>query len=248
MSDTILRPGIALGPYPERLERRPGVLDRIAARATGFVTQRRGIGAGRLDRVTGAVDAHAGRLRRAGDEGLHEEVRELRVRLRTRGLRDDLVAHAFALVRECADRALGMRHHDAQLAGGWAMIHGMLAEMETGEGKTLTATLPACTAALAGIPVHVITVNDYLVTRDVEWMSPVYRMLGISTGAITEALDAPARRAAYACDVTYCSNKQIAFDYLKDRIVLGNSPGRLRLELEHIYSDDPRLERLLLRG
>src|SRR3990167_10729591 len=97
----------------------------------------------------------------------------------------------------------------------------MAAEMATGEGKTLTATLPACAAALAGIPVHVVTVNEYLVERDARLMAPVYRRFGLSVGAVTAAMTAPQRRAAYAADVTYCTNKQLVFDYLRDRLPPG---------------------------
>jgi preprotein translocase subunit SecA len=187
----------------------------------------------------------------AGLDGKQLQARtdELRYRLRQAGLSSDrLLIDAFALVRETAQRTLQMRHFDVQLAGGWAMLHGMIAEMETGEGKTLTATLPACAAALAGIPVHIITVNDYLVTRDAEWMQPLYQALGLSVGTITEGMDTDARRAAYRCNVTYCTNKQVAFDYLKDRLVLGNDRGGLRLRLERLYSEQPRSDRLLLPG
>ena len=109
----------------------------------------------------------------------------------------------------------------APLGVTYYQLQGMVAEMETGEGKTLTATLPAATAALAGIPVHVVTVNDYLAGRDAEAMGPLYRALGLSVGLVVSGMDLAARRAAYACDVTYCTNKEVAFDYLKDRRLLG---------------------------
>jgi preprotein translocase subunit SecA len=120
--------------------------------------------------------------------------------------------------------------------------------METGEGKTLTATLPAATAALAGIPVHVITVNDYLTDRDAQWMGPVYRALGLTVGTVVHGLDPAQRREAYGANVTYCTNKEVAFDYLKDRIVLGRDSDRTRLRVERLYEKRPRLDRLLLRG
>jgi preprotein translocase subunit SecA len=123
------------------------------------------------------------------------------------GFVDDLVARAFALVREVAARRLGQRPFDVQLVGGRVLLGGMVAEMETGEGKTLTATLPACTAALAGVPVHVVTVNDYLARRDAEWMGPIYEALGLSVGVIVHGMDAEARRDAYACDVTYAPTR-----------------------------------------
>jgi preprotein translocase subunit SecA len=151
-------------------------------------------------------------------------------------------------VREAATRTLGQRHFDVQLIGGRVLLDGMVAEMATGEGKTLTATLAACTAALAGIPVHIVTVNDYLAARDAQWMGPIYDALGLSVATIVHGMDADARRAAYAADVTYCTNKEIAFDYLKDRIVLGREANRLQLQVERLYEERPRLKQLLLRG
>jgi preprotein translocase subunit SecA len=165
---------------------------------------------------------------------LAERTAELRRGLRARS-DGALVAPAFGLIRETARRTLGMEPFETQIMGGWIMWRGMLAEMETGEGKTLTATLPACVAALAGVPVHVVTVNDYLVERDAELMGPLYRRLGLRVGTVTEQNSNPsARREAYACDVVYVSNKQVAFDYLRDRVALaagaastGGRPSRL---------------------
>ncbi len=112
------------------------------------------------------------------------------------------------------------------------MFNGMLAEMETGEGKTLTATLAAATAALAGCAVHIITVNDYLAERDAETMGPVFRALGVTVGCVKQGMDPDSRRAAYRCDVTYCSNKEIAFDYLRDRMVLGGKPRAIAMKMD----------------
>jgi preprotein translocase subunit SecA len=249
MSEGLLRPGPALGFYPERRDAGPGRLDRIASRVAGFVAQQKRLRGSHLDRFVARVGGQEASLRREPDKEIEQRARELRAELMQRGLREDLVARSFALVREVARRTLGMRHFDTQLIGGWVMVNGMLAEMETGEGKTLVATLPACTAALAGIPVHVITVNDYLVTRDAELMGPVYRALGLRVGTVTEGVaDPDSRRAAYACDVTYCTNKQLAFDYLRDRVVLGHTRGQLPLQLERLHQKNPRIDRLLLRG
>jgi preprotein translocase subunit SecA len=132
--------------------------------------------------------------------------------------------------------------------GGWVLLHGMVAEMETGEGKTLTATLPACTAALAGLPVHVVTVNDYLAARDAETMGPLYRLLGLSVGTVVSQMDTAARRGAYACDVTYCTNKQLVFDYLWDRISLEGSSSRMKLRIERLAGGPQRSEKLIQRG
>jgi preprotein translocase subunit SecA len=120
--------------------------------------------------------------------------------------------------------------------------------METGEGKTLAATLAAATAALAGIPVHVITVNEYLVERDAKAMGPLYQSLGLTVGYVTQSMETEERRAGYACDITYCTNKQVAFDYLRDRLLLGNNRSRLRLQLESAFGDHNRLGQFLLRG
>ena len=120
--------------------------------------------------------------------------------------------------------------------------------METGEGKTLTATLAAGTAALAGIPVHVICVNDYLTSRDAEAMGPVYEALGLTVGFVVHGQTPGERQAAYSCNVTYCDNKEIAFDYLRDSLTLGEMTDNLRLQAEYLYSDSMRIDRLLLRG
>ena len=125
---------------------------------------------------------------------------------------------AFALVREAGRRTLGMRHFDVQLVGGAVLHEGKIAEMKTGEGKTLVATLPACLNALAGKGVHIVTVNDYLARRDAEWMSPIYRLLGLSVGVIVHDLDDAQRRAAYAADITYGTNNEFGFDYLRDNM------------------------------
>jgi preprotein translocase subunit SecA len=173
---------------------------------------------------------------------------ELRYRLRCDGWHNDTVARTFALVRTVATQTLGMQHFDVQVMGGWVLLHGMVAEMHTGEGKTLTATLPACTMALAGVPVHIVTVNDYLAQRDAAWMGPLYRALGLTVGMVVHGMPLEARQAAYACDVTYCTSKEIAFDYLKDRLVLGRHQSRLQLQLERLTGAPARLRRLMLRG
>jgi preprotein translocase subunit SecA len=249
MSSTVLHPGLELGLYPERETPHRSKLERAISACAHTITRRGRPRRAKYQNIIRAINRHGAAIAGLSDGQLHERTCELRHRLRQAGLSSDrLLIEVFALVREAAHRTLQMRHFDVQLTGGWVMLHGMIAEMETGEGKTLTATLPACAAALAGIPVHVITVNDYLVTRDADWMQPVYHSLGLSVGTITEGMDTEARRAAYRCNVTYCTNKQVAFDYLKDRIVLGNDRGGLRLSLESLYSEQPRSERLLLPG
>lgn len=182
------------------------------------------------------------------DARIKEEARRLGLEIRMRGLDDELVGRCFAAIREAADRAIGMRHFDCQLIGGWALLQGMIAEMETGEGKTLTATLAAGAAALAGIPVHVICVNDYLTARDAELMGPVYRALGLKVGVITHETPRELRPIEYDCDITYCNNKEITFDYLRDKLALGEISDPLRIQAEYLYSGSARERKLLLRG
>jgi len=183
------------------------------------------------------------------DEGaLRREADELSLHLHRHGLTPALVAKSFALIRESAGRILGTPHYPCQLIGGRALLAGMVAEMQTGEGKTLTATLAAATLALAGIPVHVISVNDYLTRRDAEEMGPLYRALGLSVGCVVQGMAPEERRCAYACHLTYVTNKEIVFDYLRDRLTLGELVDPLRLQAEGLYRVDERAERLLLRG
>jgi preprotein translocase subunit SecA len=135
-----------------------------------------------------------------------------------RALLDELLPQAFAVVREAGKRVLGMRHFDVQLIGGMVLHDGQIAEMKTGEGKTLVATLPAYLNALTGRGVHVVTVNDYLARRDAEWMGQVHRFLGLSVGLIQQDMDPASRRANYACDITYATNSELGFDYLRDNM------------------------------
>ncbi|HET9122452.1 MAG TPA: preprotein translocase subunit SecA [Acidiferrobacteraceae bacterium] len=157
-------------------------------------------------------------IKALSDEGLRGRTAELRQRVADGTPVDALLPEAFALVREAAQRVLGMRHFDVQLIGGMALNNGKIAEMRTGEGKTLVATLAAYLNALAGRGVHVVTVNDYLAQRDAQWMGQIYRFLGLSVGVIVSGLDSDQRRAAYAADITYGTNNEFGFDYLRDNM------------------------------
>jgi preprotein translocase subunit SecA len=152
------------------------------------------------------------------DAELRSEADALRERAKNGEPLDDLLPEAFALVREASRRTLGQRHFDVQLIGGMVLHSGSIAEMKTGEGKTLTATLPVFLNTLAGDAVHVVTVNDYLARRDAEWMRPIYEALGVTVSAIQEDDDPPERREKYACDVTYGTNSEFGFDYLRDNM------------------------------
>jgi preprotein translocase subunit SecA len=152
------------------------------------------------------------------DEQLQGKTAEFRAQLAAGRTIDDLLPHAFAAVREVAKRKMGMRHYDVQLIGGMILHRGKIAEMKTGEGKTLVATLPVYLNALEGKGVHVVTVNDYLAARDAEWMRPIYEGLGMTVGVIQSQIPDSVRRAAYACDITYGTNNEIGFDYLRDNM------------------------------
>ena len=240
---TLVRPR-----YPERPETdAEGRLDELGDRIGGSLVRAarafRVLHSGFPARVRACEAEFAGL-----DAGaLRERAREVGKLLRRDGFAPPLAARAFALISTAADRMLGMRPFDVQLLGGWVMLRGMLAEMETGEGKTLTATLPACAAALAGVHVHVITVNDYLVTRDARLMRPVYECLGLTVGTVLEEQSPPERQAAYGANVTYGTNKSIVFDYLRDRITLGQRSSALRLQVETLGGEQARVRKLLLR-
>ena len=165
-----------------------------------------------------AINALEAEYQALTDEQLRAKTAEFRAELAAGKSLDDLLAPAFATVREGAKRALGQRHFDVQLIGGMVLHEGSIAEMRTGEGKTLVATLPVYLNALAGRGVHVVTVNDYLASRDAGWMGKVYNFLGLSVGVIVHGLDDDQRRAAYACDITYGTNNEFGFDYLRDNM------------------------------
>jgi len=234
------------GVYPERDVTSETGLDRWLADALGRLLHR--TRATRFRAIVAAVRAEGERVARLSDEELAWQGRALRAEIRSRGFATDVVGRAFGLAREASSRKLGLRHFDVQVIGGWVLLHGMVAEMRTGEGKTLAATLPAVTMALAGVPVHIITVNDYLARRDSEWMGPLYRALGLSVGCVTGGMPQDERRAAYRCDITYCTNKEIAFDYLRDRLELGRRPGPIQMRVERLHASAPLADRLRLRG
>jgi preprotein translocase subunit SecA len=185
--------------------------------------------AGRLGRyclLAERVNALEPEIEKLTDEEMGARSLALRLKARQGDSLNTLLVEAFALVRESAKRSIGQRHFDVQLIGGAAIHHKCIAEMETGEGKTLVATLPAYLNALQGKGVHVVTVNDYLAHRDAEWMAPVYQRLGMTVGCIQTGQPDPLRRAAYACDITYGTSKELGFDFLRDelkRLQLGDT-------------------------
>jgi len=176
-------------------------------------------------------------LKALSDEALRGKTEEFRARLRDGASLDDLLPEAFAVVREAAWRTLKMRHFDVQLIGGIALHQGKIAEMRTGEGKTLVATLPAYLNALPGEGVHVVTVNEYLAQRDADWMGPVYRFLGLTVGVIKNSQTPQEKREAYACDITYGTNNELGFDYLRDNLAF-SLEDRVQRHLAYAIVDE----------
>src|SRR5450432_862131 len=170
-----------------------------------------------LPAVAAINELEAG-LRELSDIDLAAKTIEFKEQIAQGATLDDLLIPAFAVVREAGRRVLNMRHFDVQLIGGMVLHRGKISEMRTGEGKTLVATLPCYLNALEGKGVHVVTVNDYLAKRDAEWMGRIYKFLGMSVGIIVHELDDDERRASYACDITYGTNNEYGFDYLRDNM------------------------------
>jgi preprotein translocase subunit SecA len=230
--------------YPERLDPKETALDAWARRWLGGLWHRLRPFRSRLATLAHAASALADEVHLLDDEAIRRDMRRV-----ARDALDDPThaARAFALVREASQRSLGMRPFDVQLMGAAALFAGKLSEMQTGEGKTLTAGLAACIAGVAGLPVHVVTVNDYLAERDAAQMQPLFAFFGLQVGTIVTGMDLPARARAYACHITYCTNKELVFDYLKDRVAAGGRASRCAAA--HPRTSGQRAETgLLLRG
>ena len=170
--------------------------------------------------IVDKIESMADEYKAMSDEALRAKTTEFKERLQNGETLDDILPEAFATVREAADRVLGMRPYRVQLVGGIVLHQGRIAEMKTGEGKTLVATLPAYLNALTGRGVHIVTVNDYLAKRDSEWMGKVHRFLGLKVGLIVHGLTTKERQAAYAADITYGTNNEMGFDYLRDNMCI----------------------------
>ena len=169
-----------------------------------------------VDKILGMEEEY----RQLSDEALKDKTRQFKQRLEAGETLDELLPEAFAAIREAADRVLGMRPYPVQLIGGIVLHQGRIAEMKTGEGKTLVAILPCYLNALTGRGVHVVTVNEYLAKRDSEWMGKVYRYMGLTVGLVIPGMQSAQRRAAYAADITYCTNNELGFDYLRDNMAI----------------------------
>ena len=243
------------GIYPERDLPPEGAVDRWArtqaAALAALLTPTRT----RLRRQAAAADARGAALAALDDAPLRTAMRAAARAAMAASPGDTAVVEALACVREVAWRSIGKRPYGCQLMAASALLSGLLAEMATGEGKTLTAALAAAIGAAAGVPVHVVTVNDYLAQRDADEMRPLFGWLGLRVGSIVTGMSLPNRRAAYACDVTWCTNKELVFDYLKDRVASSSAPTRgqwrlrtLRDHAGHAAGRSAGDDTLLLRG
>src|ERR1700748_3407408 len=190
-----------------------------------------------------AISALEPEMRKLTDEGLRARTEAFKKELVEGKTLDDILVPAFATVREAARRAIGQRHFDVQMIGGMILHEGKISEMKTGEGKTLVATLPVYLNALSGRGVHVVTVNDYLAKRDSEWMGQIYGFLGLTTGVIVHGLDDEQRKKAYDCDITYGTNNELGFDYLRD-----NMKYRMEdmVQRGHIYAIVDEVDSILI--
>ncbi len=187
--------------------------------------------------VVDQIEALRPQMQQLSDEQLRAKTEEFRGRYQAGETLDDLLPEAYAVVREAAKRTLDMEHYRVQLIGGVILHQGRIAEMRTGEGKTLVATLPAYLNALEGKGVHIVTVNDYLAKRDAEWMGKIHEFLGVSVGVVLNSMDNDERRQAYACDITYVTNNEVGFDYLRDNMVVQKEKLVLR-DLHYAIIDE----------
>ena len=215
--------------------------------AKGLIDRALRLGEGRqfkeYERRVGSINRFEPEMELLEDSEIHEHADELRERAKGGESLDDLLPEAFALCREAARRSIGQRHFDVQLIGAMVLHDGSIAEMRTGEGKTLTATLAVFLNSLAGSPVHVVTVNDYLARRDAEWMGPIYDALGVSVGVIQAGHEPPTRKLQYSCDVVYGTNSEFGFDYLRDNM----APSLEQcVQREHSYAIVDEVDNILI--
>ncbi len=197
----------------------------------------------RIEPLVTKVLALEDEYRALSDAQLKAKTEEFKTRLTTGETTDDILPEAFAACREAADRVLGMRHFPVQVIGGIILHQGRIAEMKTGEGKTLVATLPAYLNALTGKGVHIVTVNDYLAKRDSEWMGKLYRFMGLSVGLIIHGMEHDDKKAAYDADITYCTNNELGFDYLRDNMVIYREQ---KVQREHNFAIVDEVDSILI--
>lgn len=249
MSNMPFTSTLSLDTYPEQSEQQNNWFDDFVATVLGRYHSLRGLNAAGFTKFYQSLKPQVAFLK-AMDEPEHREyITKLRYAMVRDGLTEQHITDSFALVYYTIVRKLKMRPYKVQLMAAWAIMQGKLVEMETGEGKTLAASFPACAAAMARIPVHIITANDYLACRDARLMAPVYQALGLSVGVITAETASEDRRQAYACHITYCTSKQVALDYLRDRRQQGLQYKALRQRLKSQFKQHTSADELpLLRG
>jgi len=190
-----------------------------------------------MNKVVAGITAQEPEIQALSDEELRAKTDEFRDRLNSGSTTNDLLPEAFAVVREAGKRALNMRHFDVQLIGGMVLNEGKIAEMRTGEGKTLVATLAVYLNALSGKGVHLVTVNDYLAQRDADWMGKLYNFLGLSVGVILSGQNTEEKRAAYAADITYGTNNEFGFDYLRDNMAF-STEEKVQRDMHYAIVDE----------
>src|SRR5487761_513488 len=216
------------------------VIDKVLAKIFGTRNERE---VKRMRPMVAAINELEPGLQQLSDTELAQRTVAFREQLAQGAPLDDLLIPAFATVREAGRRVLNMRHFDVQLIGGVVLHRGKIAEMKTGEGKTLVATLPVYLNALAGKGVHVVTVNDYLAHRDSDWMGRIYKFLGLTVGVIVHDLDDQERKAAYNCDITYGTNNEFGFDYLRDNMKFRISDC---VQREHFFAIVDEVDSILI--
>lgn len=238
-------PGVVLGYYPEKLKTEPSFAARLKRKCQTPFAVFGSTSAKQYQAFIQQIAAFSPDLQHLSEASIKARLRELQGLLSMHGMTDTLLAEIFAIIKKTCERELGHIPYDTQLIAARIMLDGKLAEMATGEGKTLAAGICVAAAALAGIPVHLITSNDYLVMRDAQSLSPLHRALGLSVGTVVQGMEPDARRQAYACDITYVTAKELAFDYLRDR----TSGGRARSNLHHRVAQlSGQTPNTLLRG
>ncbi|MEH6586713.1 MAG: hypothetical protein V7720_09140 [Halioglobus sp.] len=247
MSSAQRIPVPGLQPYAMREQHSFGWLQSSYNALRDKVQRKKQFSSARLNSMAQRVLVDEAELSQLSPEDFTERTLLVRQAMLKHGPSEEVICQVFGLVREAAWRTLGMRHYAEQLIGGWIMFNGMVAEMETGQGKSLTATLAAVAAAYSGAPTHIITVNEYLASRDADFMAPLYELLGVSVSFVDSDMSLEEKQQAYSADITYCTNKQIAFDHLRDRMVMGSS-GQAHLRLENFYRREPRRTQLMLPG
>ncbi|MBR9867141.1 MAG: preprotein translocase subunit SecA [Oceanospirillales bacterium] len=232
--------------YPQKLDwNELPFLERVWDWLVLHWTRRVRLSARRQLRFVKRVGQYEERFNALDEAALKMQLQSIRLELRRVGVHDEQLAPAFALIRVVSSRLSGLRHHDVQIRGGYVLVHGCITEMDTGEGKTLTATLAAIVMALAGRQVQVVTVNDYLAGRDAEEMTPLYDWFGLTTATVAEDAPREVREQAYRNPIVYCTGKTLVFDYLKDRLVLGQQLSQMGIRLKDFIRNRPGGELLL---